>query len=263
MQKSIIFNGCQIFYNIIGNGPDLMLIHGFTEHPGIWDGFVTELQHQFRIITPALPAHGGSDFPAQGLTMEFVADCLYEILKKEKITQTAIAGHSMGGYAMLYFAEKYPQLCRNICLFHSTARADTPEIRTTRDRTIEIIRNNHAGFLHSFIPDLFAPENREALETQINELIVEAQNIHPDGLVACMEAMKERQGSIELLAMTNIPVGFVTGKQDSRVPFEAVLAQAALPKNSHMLILDECGHMGYLEKPDETLRFIRYFAETE
>jgi pimeloyl-ACP methyl ester carboxylesterase len=263
MQKSIKYNGCQIFYNIVGKGPDMMLIHGFTEHQGIWDNFTSILQKDFRIITPALPAHGGSDFPAQGLSMEFMADCLFEILTKEKVSQTVMIGHSMGGYAMLNFAEKYPQLCKSICLFHSTARADTPEIKTTRNRTIDIIRNNHAGFLHSFIPDLFAPDSRESLDPKINELITEAQKISTEGLIACMEAMKERQGSIELLAMTNIPVGFIIGKQDSRIPFEAVLAQAALPKNSHILILDECGHMGYLEKTEETLRFIRYFGDTE
>lgn len=237
-----------------------MFIHGFTEHAGIWNHFVSRLESDYRIITPSLPAHGGSGFPAIGLNMEFMADCLYKIVKEEKIEKMTIVGHSMGGYAMLGFAEKYPQFCKNICLFHSSARADTAEIRTNRDRTIRLIRSNHVGFLHSFIPDLFAEENREKLEKPIHELIGKAKEIPMEGLIACVEAMKERQGSIELLARINIPVGFIIGKQDSRVTFDSVLAQSALPKQSHILILNDCGHMGYLEKPEETLNFIRYFA---
>lgn len=260
MKKQIIYLGCKINYDIDGKGPALILIHGFTEFPGVWNSFIAELKNSFTIITPALPAHGGSDFPETELTMEFIADSLYKILKQEKIMNAVFVGHSMGGYAMLQFAEKYPQFCKSICLFHSTARADTPEVRTSRDRTIDIIRKNHLGFLNSFIPDLFAEDNREKFENEIQLLISHANSIHTDGLIACMEAMKERQGSIELLALTNIPVGFVIGKQDSRVAFETLLAQSALPRQSHVLILNECGHMGHIEKTKETLNFIRYFA---
>ena len=258
--KHIIHKGCKIHYNIKGNGPALMLIHGYTEHQGIWDHFKQQLIKSFTVITPDLPAHGKSEFPAYGLTIEFMADCLMAILKNEKITKATLIGHSMGGYAMLSFAEQYSEFCNGICLFHSTARADSPEIKTNRERTIEIISKNHTGFLYSFIPDLFAVSNRERLQTEIDSLVEKAAEISPEGLAACMEAMKDRQGSIELLALANFPVGFIIGKQDSRVSCDAVLAQSALPKQSHVLILDDCGHMGYLEKPEETLAFIRYFA---
>ncbi len=260
MQKEITHQGCNIYYNVKGKGSAIFLIHGYTEGPGVWDKFTDILHKSFTIITPALPAHGGSGFPDSVLTMEFIADCFFKILKRENIQQAVFIGHSMGGYAMLQFAEKYPQFCKSICLFHSTARADTPENKASRERTIQIIRNNHSGFLNSFIPELFAEVNREQFEKEIETLITQANLIPTDGLVACMEAMKERQGSIELLAMTNIPVGFVIGKQDSRVHFETSLAQSALPKRSHVLILDNCGHMGHYEKQNETVQFVEYFA---
>jgi pimeloyl-ACP methyl ester carboxylesterase len=260
MEKEIKYRGCKIKYETTGQGPCLMFIHGFTEHSGIWNDFTKELSSSFKIIAPSLPAHGGSQFPDTGLTMEFMADCIYKIVKEEKVEKLSMTGHSMGGYVLLSFAEKYPQYCKNICLFHSTARADTPNIKENRNRTIKLIKNNHSGFLHSFIPDLFAEIHRERLEEKINDLITSAKQIPAAGLIACIEAMKDRHGSIELLARINIPVAFILGKQDSRISFESVLAQTALPKKSHVLILDECGHMGYLEKRDETLAFIRYFA---
>ncbi len=260
MQKEIKYRGCKIKYEVTGKGPVLMFIHGFTEHAGIWGEFTSKLENNHRIISPSLPAHGGSEFPLTGLSIEFMADSIYKIVKEEKIDKMTIMGHSMGGYAMLGFAEKYPQYCKSICLFHSTARADTPEIKNNRDRTVKLIKNNHSGFLHSFIPDLFAEVNRERLEQQIFKLIELAKQITPEGLIACIESMKERHGSIELLARINIPVGFILGKQDSRVSFETVLAQSALPKQSHILLLQDCGHMGYLEKPEETFNFIKYFA---
>jgi pimeloyl-ACP methyl ester carboxylesterase len=260
MKKEAIFKGHKINYFVKGTGSAIVLIHGFTEHPGIWDAFSHELSKKYKVVCPALPAHGGSEFPTD-LTMEFMADSIVAVLENEHISQAVFVGHSMGGYAMLNLAERYPHLCAGVCLFHSSGRADSPEVKQNRERAIEIISNNHGGFLQSFIPDLFAQKNRERLEDEINHLIEQSSTITSGGLIACMQAMKNRSGSIEFLALTSIPVGFILGKQDSRIQFEAVLAQAALPKYSQILILGDCGHMGYLEKYDETLQFAQHFIE--
>jgi pimeloyl-ACP methyl ester carboxylesterase len=259
MIKSIQVSNKKIQYNIIGNGPPLVFIHGFTEHPGIWNSFADQLSSDYRVIIPALPAHGGSEY-TDDLTMDFMADCMYEILNSENISEATFFGHSMGGYAMLNLASRYPQLCKGICLFHSSATADSEEIKKNRERTIEIIRNNHGQFLHQFIPDLFAENHREKLEPEIQSLIQEASKIQPEGLIACMNAMKNRRSHLDVLTEIHCPVGFIIGKQDSRIIFQSILAQTALPNESHVLILQDCGHMGYLEKPGETLDFIRYFA---
>jgi len=260
MKKQVIFKGHKINYSVKGTGSAIVLIHGFTEHPGIWDAFTEELSKQYMVVCPALPAHGGSEFP-EDLSMEFMADSIVSVLKNENISKAVFVGHSMGGYAMLNLAERYPHLCAGVCMFHSSGRADSPEVKQNRERAIEIIHNNHGGFLQSFIPDLFAQENRNRLEIEINQLIEQSNTLTSDGLIACMQAMKNRGGSIEFLALTSIPTAFILGKQDSRIQFEAVLAQAALPKYSQILILGDCGHMGYLEKQNETLQFVKHFIE--
>ena len=259
MNKEITNREIAIAYHTSGEGDALVFIHGFTEHPGIWNSFKEQLSSNFKIIIPSLPAHGESDYP-KNMTMDFMADCIAEILKAESITKATLVGHSMGGYAMLNFASRYPQFCKAICLFHSSATADSEEVKSNRERTIEIIRNNHGKFLHQFIPSLFAENHREELSAQIQSQIEEASKIEAEGLIACMNAMKDRKNHLDVLAEINCPVGFVIGKQDSRVNFQSILAQAALPKESHVLILEDCGHMGYLEKPKETLEFLKYFA---
>ncbi len=259
MKKQLHYPWGKIEYRDTGKGFTLVLIHGFTEHPGIWNSFADQLSSEYRIILPALPGHGGSDFPAE-LNMDVMADCIADILKAEYIENACFFGHSMGGYAMLHFASKYPNSCKALCLFHSSAAADTEEIKSNRERTIEIIRNHHGDFLHQFIPDLFAENHREKLAQEINSLIQEASKIQAEGLIACMNAMKNRNSHLDVLTEIHCPVGFIIGKQDSRVNFQSILAQTALPKESHVLILNDCGHMGYLEQAEKTLEFIRYFA---
>ncbi len=87
-----------------------------------------------------------------------------------------------------------------------------------------------------------------------------ADKTSAQGIVAALYGMKERTGKLDLLLNTNIPVLFIAGKEDSRIPVQNVLAQAILPRHSEVLVLADVGHMGFLEAPGETLRMIHSFA---
>jgi len=72
--------------------------------------------------------------------------------------------------------------------------------------------------------------------------------------------MKVRTSKIPFLESTNTTVLFIAGKQDKRIPTEMILKQASLSSRSEVLILDNVGHMGYIEAKDETLKSLRLFA---
>ena len=72
--------------------------------------------------------------------------------------------------------------------------------------------------------------------------------------------MKERTGSLDLLINTNLPVLFIAGKDDARIPIQNIMAQAILPSHSEMLILGGVGHMGFVEAEKETLGMIEGFV---
>lgn len=261
MKNNILkFRNSDLNYFKSGKGKALVLVHGFTESSAIYMDFEKNLSEEFLLIIPDLPGHGKSQLP-QNLDMDLMGDYINQILEAENIKECVIVGHSMGGYAALNFAEKYPEKCKSLCLFHSSARADSFEIKENRNRTIDIIKNNKTGFLNNFIPSLFAENRKEELKLQIEESQKIASTITQESLIANMQAMRDREGSLEFLYTTKIPIGFIFGKQDSRIQFDNALAQTALPKTSKVLILDDCGHMGYIEKPKEVLEFIKYFAK--
>jgi len=59
----------------------------------------------------------------------------------------------------------------------------------------------------------------------------------------------------------NAPVLFIAGKKDSRVPLSKISEQMVLPKYSFSLILENTGHMGYLEEPDITRDTLEFFIK--
>lgn len=260
MSQYIEYRSQNIHYTDQGEGPALVLLHGFTESLEIWNNFSEELSKSFRVICVDLPGHGRTANFSPVHTMEFMAETVHAVLSFCRIQQCALLGHSMGGYVALAFAQLYPEMLKALILFHSQADADNEEARRNRDRTIEIVKKDRSGFINQFVPDLFAPANRERLSREIEILKNQAGSISGKGLVAAMEGMKVRNGWRDLLGTLNIPVLFVAGKQDSRIPIDKVVEQIALPKHAEALLLEEAGHMGYLEAPQITLQTIRDFS---
>ena len=148
-----------------------------------------------------------------------------------------------------------------MCLFHSQAAPDSPEAKANRVRTIEVVKHDHIDFINQFIPDLFAPANRVKLKAEIDKMKNEAMVfLTKESIIASMEGMLQRKDQYGFLAKTTIPILFIAGKQDSRIPLEKITEQLIIPKHAEALILD-VGHMGYLEAPKETLNALDLFAD--
>ena len=248
-------------YRVRGAGHALVLIHGFTETSAIWDDFAGELSADLQVITPDLPGHGQSDCTGEVHTMEEMAEAVKNLLDQLGVKHCVMIGHSMGGYVALAFARKHPEMLRGLGLFHSTALPDSEEARQSRSKAIEIIRGDHKGFLFHFIPELFAPENRERLKKEIEVLVSTANRMTSKAVIAAQEGMKVRSDARDVLFSASFPVMFIAGQKDSRIPFESIRELAGIPETSYTLFLKHSGHMGYLEARDETLGFVRFFAQ--
>ncbi len=247
-------------YTDQGKGKLIVFLHGFTESLAIWNNFSEVLSEKYRVICIDLPGHGKSKCIGEVHLMEDMADAVDNVIKKLNIESFIIVGHSMGGYVALSYAEKYADKVKGLCLFHSQAAPDSPEVKANRTRTIEAVKQDHIDFINQFIPDLFAPSNRLRLKTEIDQIKNDAKAyLTKESIIASQEGMRQRKDKYEFLSKIEIPVLFIAGKQDTRIPLEKVMEQLALPKHAEALILD-IGHMGYLEAPKETLSTIDCFA---
>ncbi len=249
MEKSIVFQGKRLYYDKTGAGPTLVFLHGFLENRSIWESFTRLLTKAFTCISVDLPGFGKSENRSQIHTMEFMAEAVKAVMNEEKITDAVVTGHSMGGYVALSFAEKYPYALKGLVLFHSHAAADDQEAKNNRNRTIEVVKNEKQHFISSFIPLLFAEQNVEKFGNEITRLRQESLKASAEGIIAALAGMRDRKESGTVLQNLQVPVFFVVGKQDSRIPVEKIAPYLTLPKHSESLILDGVGHMGFIEAP--------------
>lgn len=245
-----------------------MLLHGFCESMDIWDEFVKVLSSGFHVITPDLLGHGKSDVPSQMnssgeylATMEMQAEGVNEVLKACNVERCTVVGHSMGGYIGLAFAELYPEKVKGLCLFHSSAMADTEEKKLDRNRAIEVVKKDKVAFVEGMIPKMFAPSNLDRMRGDVERVLTIANNNPQDGFVAALAGMRDRKDRQHVLEGADYPVLFIIGKDDLLIPLDKMTSQIVKPKHSEVLILSRVGHMGFYEAREKTLFAIEKFME--
>ncbi len=261
MEKQIKWNNKNIFYEVSGSGPAIVLIHGFLENHHIWDELILQCKEKYKLIAIDLPGFGKSSVYGKVHTMEFMADAVKAVMENENTEKGILIGHSMGGYVTVAFTEKYQDAVSGIVFFHSQVAADTPEGRENRKRAIEIAISQHADYITKFIPSLFAPENINKFSDRISQLRKQSIEAPKEGVVAALAGMAERIDGKELLKNIHIPVFFVVGKQDSRISLDEIMRQMSLPKNTEAIILDHVGHMGFIEAPEKIFPVLESFCE--
>ncbi|MBK8495020.1 MAG: alpha/beta hydrolase [Chitinophagaceae bacterium] len=212
----------------------------------------------FILIIPDLPGSGRSSVISRQSAVGIEEYVIKEILNFEvsKVSPSGgdsegavMAGHSMGGYITLAFAEKYPDLLSSIALVHSSAFADSEEKKANRLKSIEFVKKNGAyEFLKAAIVDLFtekwASENAAIVEAQVEK----GKAFTDEAIVQYYRAMIARPDRTHVLKNFPKPILFIIGEHDKAVPFEQSMQQCYLPVQSHIHILRNSAHMGMLEE---------------
>ncbi len=109
-----VLNGVDLFYEDIGEGEALVLVHGSWGDHTVWDLVVPDLSKRFRVITYDRRGHSRSSAPpGQGHVGEDVAD-LAALIKHLNAGPAYVAGNSFGGSITLRLAGSQPELLRSI-----------------------------------------------------------------------------------------------------------------------------------------------------
>jgi pimeloyl-ACP methyl ester carboxylesterase len=108
--KETIFdvNGIKLNVKQAGQGPALLLMHGWLGTSYHWRKLVPLLEKSFSLIMPDMRGHGDSSKPTSGYDAANLVEDMRELLKQLKVTKAFVAGHDMGALPAFIFASKYP-----------------------------------------------------------------------------------------------------------------------------------------------------------
>ena len=260
LEKVLDYKGAPLYYTVCGNGPVILLLHGFGEDGSIWKEHLNALDN-YKVIIPSLPGTGKSEVP-EDISMEGLARAVKQLVDEEGVTSFVMLGHSMGGYVTLAYAEAYPADFAGFGLVHSTAFSDTEEKKETRKKGITFIeKNGGAAFLKTSIPNLYAPRTKQNAPELLEEHLKLATQFSDAALIGYYRSMIQRPERTATLRDAKAPVLFIAGRWDEAVPLQDVLKQCFLPDVSYIHILEYSGHMGMIEEVEKVNKALLKFTD--
>jgi 2-succinyl-6-hydroxy-2,4-cyclohexadiene-1-carboxylate synthase len=250
-------NGVHLNITVTGDGPPLVLLHGFTGSNATWQTHQPALAQHYRLIAIEMLGHGESDAPSDPTrySLEHTVADLTAILDVLKLEKAALLGYSMGGRIALHFAVNRPDRVSALLLESSSPGLATIEERAARvasDHALAdfIEREGLAAFVERWenLP-LFASQHRLPAEVQ-TALHRQRLTNRPSGLANSLRgAGTGAQPSLwSQLNRLTMPVLLIVGELDPKFTQIAHQMREILP-HAQLEIIPTAGHTPHLEAP--------------
>ncbi|GMO20988.1 alpha/beta fold hydrolase [Bradyrhizobium sp. TM233] len=232
-------DGVNIYYEVHGDGPPLLLTHGYSSTSAMWQGQVDALAKDHKLILWDMRGHGQSDYPddpsaySEALTVGDMAAILDAVGAERAI----IGGLSLGGYMSLAFYRTHPERARALLIIDTGPGFKKDDAREAWN----------ARALAT--ADRLDREGLEVLKSATRERAT-ASHHNARGLALAARGMLTQRDArvIELLPDIKVPCLIVVGADDT--PFLAATNyMAAKIPGAQKVVIPAAGHAVNIDQP--------------
>lgn len=272
-RKTFDYEGLKINYYEAGQGPPIILLHGFGGCAYSWRFLAPALAENHRVFTIDLKGYGLSDKPEDGkYAVSDQAGMVAAFIRSQDLHDLVIMGHSMGGgvtlMTYLKVREDKPARIKRLVLIDSAGYpqkmpwfiwiAKMPVLGSVGGKVISprfaaymVLRKcyYYKDKITDEQIDTYAyygslPGSREAVMQTAKQIVPD----DIDGLIAQYKTI-------------GVPVLIIWGEEDQVVPLSVGKNFKRDIPDSQLVILPKCGHMPPEEEPGATTRIIKAFLE--
>ena len=116
VSKTAKVDGAALHYMTAGQGPVVILLHGYAETSRMWRPIIPLLAKHFRVIAPDLPGIGDSSIPADGLDMKSAAVRIHALARSLNVDKARVVGHDIGLMVAYAYAAQFPSETEKLVL---------------------------------------------------------------------------------------------------------------------------------------------------
>lgn len=269
MTRFELERGFSLNVETAGDGPPLVLLHGFTGSAAGWGAFGDLLRTRFTTVAVDIVGHGQSDTPRDldHYEMATAAADLVEAVRRAGFERAPWFGYSMGGRTALHVALGHPDAVSALLLVGASAGLDCVEDRLARRSADDLLaarieRDGLPAFVDYWenIP-LFATQR--ALPDATREAVRAGRLRNtPGGLANSLRGMGTgaQEALHEHLAQLTMPALVMAGELDRKFVEIGETLAATMPA-ARFATIPGAGHAAQLEQPDAVAREIFAFFD--
>jgi len=252
----------EIFYEVLGSGPPVVLLHPFPADHQLWLPAANSLIARYRVIIPDLRGHGESGVGDGPATMRKHAADIARVMDDAEIGRAAMAGVSIGGYAIFEFWRRYRGRVAALALLNTKASADAPEARAARLKTAaEVLESGVGPFVESMLPKLLGEGTRRSRPDLVEAARAMMMKMSPEDVSLVQKGMAERPDSMADLKTINVPTLIITGEEDVLTGRAEAESMRQNISGSQMRVIARAGHYAVWEQPEEAGTGLRQFLD--
>ena len=272
-QKTFDYHGIKINYYEAGQGPPIILLHGFGACAYTWRHVIPDLAAQHRVFTLDLKGYGLSDKPADGhYAVSDQADMVVDFIRRQDLHDLVIMGHSMGGAVTLMtylkLRETDPGRIKKLVLIDSAgypqkmpkfiALAKVPGLSAGLSKVVS------PRFATALVLKKSYYDKDKITEEQIDTYSY--YGILPGAAAAVSQTARQLvpQDIDTLIAQyqtIKVPVLIIWGREDEVVPLEVGENFKRDIPDSQLVVIPHCGHIPLEEEPLATRQAIMDFLK--
>ncbi len=246
-------DGLEIYYEVHGSGPTLLLTHGYSSTSQMWQGQIEALSKHHQLVLWDMRGHGRSDYPvdpaaySEALTVADIAALLDEVGADSAII---IGGLSLGGYMSLAFYRAHPERVRALLIIDTGPGFKKDDAREAWNK-----RAHETG-------DRFEREGLGVLKSASRERS-SASHRDASGLARAARGMLTQRDAavIELLPNIKVPSLVVVGADDT--PFLAASDyMAAKIPGAKKAVIPAAGHAANIDQPQAFIDALLPFLDS-
>ncbi|MEY9592313.1 pimeloyl-ACP methyl ester carboxylesterase [Bradyrhizobium yuanmingense] len=232
-------DGVNIYYEVHGNGPPLLLTHGYSSTSAMWHGQIDALAKDHTLILWDMRGHGQSDYPddASAYSEDLTVGDMATILDAVGAKRAIIGGLSLGGYMSLAFYRAHPERARALLIIDTG-----PGFRKDDAREAWNARALATA-------DRLDREGLDVLKAATRERAT-ASHRNARGLALAARGMLTQRDArvMELLPEIKVPSLIVVGADDT--PFLAASDyMAAKIPGAQKVVIPAAGHAVNIDQP--------------
>ena len=253
----------EIFYDVTGEGPPVVLLHPFPIHHEFWDPVARMLSSRYRLVVPDLRGHGESSLGNGPATMQKHAADIARVMDATGVDRAPLIGVSIGGYAIFEFWRRFRDRVSSLVLCNTKAQADTPEARAVRLQVADdILQRGTEQFFEGMAQKLMGETTRRSRPDLVEGALRMMRKMSAENVAGVQRGMADRPDSVPTLKTITVPTLIITSDEDMMTGLpEAELMKQHIP-GSQMKVIAKAGHYSPWERPEEVGKLLRQFLDS-
>jgi pimeloyl-ACP methyl ester carboxylesterase len=260
--ETIHARGHRIAYELKGEGPPLVLLHGYVGDRRMWRPQIDGLSDEFTVVAWDAPGYGGSSDPPETFPLSDFADCLAAFIDALGLGRPHVLGLSFGGGLALELYRRHPELPLTLVLASAYAGwAGSLPAEVVEQRLQQALRladQSPDQLVEELIPTMFTDSAPAEL---VEEFTASVREFHPLGLRATSRAFAEADLR-DVLPHVAVPTLLLYGDRDVRAPLDVARDLHAKIPGSRLVTLPGAGHVCNIDAPELFNRKLRAFLRS-